>query len=423
MPKPPVGSKADSKVYVCLAAFLGGFVASLADLIMKREAAATKVIAETLHQQLHVPEVAASPVALLMIGFLAVCLCAIKRIANMEKAFNLSLGVLSFFATVTPYKPVANNQNYKAEAEQPGDRAASQPADPGGAPRGITLRTASPTAPRMTLLAALPAGLPAAGKVEIHMETPDRKQVADATFTFRDPRTRKIFARSTLTGNAFIFTLPPGLYDISVEASGFYLVEDRITVQAGQVEVVVVELRTNVAPIGVQQLVKGLIGVDRLSRFALRAEGSQSLPADLQGRPSFDIELPVVAPNNAKEGKFNFRFALSRSASGAARLRLNEIQVFEDGSAGSTRWLFEVFLDDRRAFSLPVRSYDDDPKPGRFAIAAKEKAEADLELVPGRRVVLRVIGYKPKDLKSESRQAPALLAQPFGTHPGFKNLT
>ena len=62
---------------------------------------------------------------------------------------------------------------------------------------------------------------------------------------------------------------------------------------------------------------------------------------------------------NLRQGNFYFYFNLAANK-GQLWIRLDQIQVFDDGSAASTRWQFDVFVNGKKAFSVPAASYSDD---------------------------------------------------------------
>jgi hypothetical protein len=62
---------------------------------------------------------------------------------------------------------------------------------------------------------------------------------------------------------------------------------------------------------------------------------------------------------NLRQGNFYFYFNLAANK-GQLWIRLDQLQVFDDGSAASTRWQFDVFVNGKKAFSVPAASYSDD---------------------------------------------------------------
>ncbi|HMB56445.1 MAG TPA: hypothetical protein VKM35_04485 [Arenimonas sp.] len=77
------------------------------------------------------------------------------------------------------------------------------------------------------------------------------------------------------------------------------------------------------------------------------------------------------------------------------QLRLQRIQVVNDGSMGTTDWIFEVQVDGRPLFSLPKLTLSDKPGQNLVAIEASANAQGIFQLTAGKRdaqVVVR--GWK-----------------------------
>jgi hypothetical protein len=75
-------------------------------------------------------------------------------------------------------------------------------------------------------------------------------------------------------------------------------------------------------------------------------------------------------------------------------LRLDRVQVDNDGSAGSTDWNFQVSVDGDPQFSVPMPALDDTPGENLVRPADPEQASAEIELPAGRSVALSVNGWK-----------------------------
>jgi hypothetical protein len=75
-------------------------------------------------------------------------------------------------------------------------------------------------------------------------------------------------------------------------------------------------------------------------------------------------------------------------------LKLDRVQVDNDGSAGSTDWNFQVSVDGDPQFSVPMPALDDTPGENLVRPADPEQASAEIELPAGRSVALSVNGWK-----------------------------
>jgi hypothetical protein len=91
-------------------------------------------------------------------------------------------------------------------------------------------------------------------------------------------------------------------------------------------------------------------------------------------------------------GDFEFTFQLVRTAAGLA-VRLDSIRVDHDGSAGATRWAFDVFVNDRHVGAVSPESYDDGRRPPVYVprgavetVVSGRSAKAPL--------AVRVIGFR-----------------------------
>lgn len=96
------------------------------------------------------------------------------------------------------------------------------------------------------------------------------------------------------------------------------------------------------------------------------------------------LQIPVRA-TPARYGDFVFTFAARREGGGVV-LRLQDIRVTDDGSAGKTKWRFTLFVDGKAVAALPPENYDDDKKMYRPA------ASIGLEIQPSARVT--ILGYR-----------------------------
>jgi hypothetical protein len=131
------------------------------------------------------------------------------------------------------------------------------------------------------------------------------------------------------------------------------------------------------------------------ARFSVA--GSVELPLGLGGPPATSAVIRVKAPDPRK-GDFTFLIKVSRQGRVKALLELNEIQVSEDSSGGSTRWIFSFLAGQQEAFRLPNRRYTDSPAPKKYRITPADRASASIRVESGGTLSIRVIGYKPKNL-------------------------
>lgn len=75
-------------------------------------------------------------------------------------------------------------------------------------------------------------------------------------------------------------------------------------------------------------------------------------------------------------------------------VRLDRLQVENDGSVGSTDWVFEVSADGEPRFTLPMRGLND--KPGENLVRPADPAQASTEVLfpPAKQVEIVVKGWK-----------------------------
>jgi hypothetical protein len=78
----------------------------------------------------------------------------------------------------------------------------------------------------------------------------------------------------------------------------------------------------------------------------------------------------------------------------AMLLRLDRIQVDNDGSIGTTDWDFQVSVDGEPLFSVPMPSLSDKPGKNLVRPADAKQASAELQLPPGKNLALSVNGWK-----------------------------
>lgn len=76
------------------------------------------------------------------------------------------------------------------------------------------------------------------------------------------------------------------------------------------------------------------------------------------------------------------------------RIRLDRVQVDDDGSVGSTDWTFQVSIDGQPSFSLAMPALSDKPGQNLARPAEGQDATFDVEMAPGKSVALSVNGWK-----------------------------
>ena len=94
-----------------------------------------------------------------------------------------------------------------------------------------------------------------------------------------------------------------------------------------------------------------------IQQQATTAVGYLLVPSDVG--PAAVTRRTQVRMQNLRQGNFALYFSIA-GTKGQVWIRLDQIQVFDDGSAGTTRWTFDVLVDGRRAFSTPIETYSDD---------------------------------------------------------------
>ena len=75
-------------------------------------------------------------------------------------------------------------------------------------------------------------------------------------------------------------------------------------------------------------------------------------------------------------------------------LRLDRIQVENDGSMGATDWTFEVSAAGEPRFTLPMRALNDKPGHNLARPSDAEQAVAELLLAPDQQLQVGVKGWK-----------------------------
>jgi hypothetical protein len=132
---------------------------------------------------------------------------------------------------------------------------------------------------------------------------------------------------------------------------------------------------------------------------ATTAIGYLLVPSDVG--PSAVTRRTQVRMQNLRQGNFTLYFSIA-GTKGQVWIRLDQIQVFDDGSAGTTRWTFDVFVDGRRAFSAPIETYSDDMVTYRMR-AGDRSVEAQTTSAGGL-IEIKVVGTR---LSAASAKAPS----------------
>jgi len=78
------------------------------------------------------------------------------------------------------------------------------------------------------------------------------------------------------------------------------------------------------------------------------------------------------------------------------RLRLDRVQVEDDGSVGDTDWSFQVFADEQPLFTVPMPALSDKPGENLARPAEAEQATADVEIPRDRQVSIVAKGWKKR---------------------------
>jgi hypothetical protein len=119
-----------------------------------------------------------------------------------------------------------------------------------------------------------------------------------------------------------------------------------------------------------------------------RAPAAEAADAAVQSQPA-----PAPAPADAVAAGLGAAPA-QPAAPRVMRLRLDRVQVDNDGSLGSTDWTFQVSADDKPLFAVPMPSLDDSPGENLARPADAGAASAEVELPAGRNLEISVNGWK-----------------------------
>ena len=114
-------------------------------------------------------------------------------------------------------------------------------------------------------------------------------------------------------------------------------------------------------------------------------ESSQPAPVQaVSAQPSAAPAMPAASASPST----------AASQPGKLLLRLDRVQVDNDGSSGSTDWTFQVSVDGDPMFSVPMPALDDSPGENLARPADREQASAEVDLPAGKSLALTVKGWK-----------------------------
>lgn len=109
--------------------------------------------------------------------------------------------------------------------------------------------------------------------------------------------------------------------------------------------------------------------------------------------------VAIVAPAAPAAGAVSPAAAPAHTAATAPRvlrLRLERVQVDNDGSAGSTDWTFQVNADEQPLFTVAMPALNDKPGQNLVRPADAAAASADVEVPSTKSVSIRVSGWKKR---------------------------
>ena len=113
-----------------------------------------------------------------------------------------------------------------------------------------------------------------------------------------------------------------------------------------------------------------------------------SQPTTAQPTPA-QLSAPVATPASSAASP-----AKAATQPRKLRLRLDRVQVANDGSAGSTDWNFQIRVDGEPLFSVPMPALNDQPGENLARPADRDRASAEVELPAGKSLELSVNGWR-----------------------------
>jgi len=86
-------------------------------------------------------------------------------------------------------------------------------------------------------------------------------------------------------------------------------------------------------------------------------------------------------PCKPDDGSFEFVTSLSREARGS-RFALESFTIHQDGSVGTTRWIFRLRANGQDLFTIPLHRYEDEGHPTRCVVRDEEQKAWRQALIP-----------------------------------------
>jgi hypothetical protein len=136
---------------------------------------------------------------------------------------------------------------------------------------------------------------------------------------------------------------------------------------------------------------------------------AKTLSAFMRGRPNVPqssrqrVQSTAVVPlsggsvtlrsRNPKDGSFVFSFDVKPGQAGALLVSLRGVDVYEDGSVGSTSWGFQILSNGTPLINLPVQHWDDARRPTKCTIDAAAGFAGEIK-GNGNGLALTITGWK-----------------------------
>lgn len=117
-----------------------------------------------------------------------------------------------------------------------------------------------------------------------------------------------------------------------------------------------------------------------------------NLRGDREAASPAAVVVPVVAPVADSPAPPPAAPAGPRTL----HLRLDRVQVENDGSVGDTDWSFQVFADEQPLFTVPMPALSDKPGENLAQPADPSQAVAEVEIPRDRQVSIVVKGWKKR---------------------------
>lgn len=126
---------------------------------------------------------------------------------------------------------------------------------------------------------------------------------------------------------------------------------------------------------------------------------ASTLYVNLRGdRAAPEARPAVVAPVEASAQVLAAAAPATATPAGprTLRLRLDRVQVDNDGSVGSTDWSFQVYADEQPLFTVPMPALSDKPGENLVRPADADQASAEVELPRDHNPKIMVKGWKKR---------------------------